>query len=56
MYFKISDTKRGKKSFTCDGYLCRGELVVQRSFKNRQCHVNNIPIILEHNDEQDEKS
>ena len=23
MYFKISDTNRGKKSFTCDGYLYR---------------------------------
>ena len=23
--------------------------------KNRQCHVNNISINLEHNDEQDEK-
>ena len=28
---------------------------VQRSFKNRQCHVNNISINLEHNHEQDEK-
>ena len=23
MYFKISDMNRGKKSFTCDGYLYR---------------------------------
>ena len=28
---------------------------VQRSFKNRQCHVNNILLNLEHNHEQDEK-
>ena len=29
---------------------------VQRSFKNRQCHVNNISIHIEHNHEQDEKN
>ena len=28
---------------------------VQRSFRNRQCHVNNISINLEHNHEQYEK-
>ena len=28
---------------------------VQRSFKNRQCNVNNISINLEQNHEQDEK-
>ena len=29
---------------------------LQRSVKNRPCHVNNISINLEHNHEEDEKS
>ena len=57
MYFKISDTNRGKKSFTVMAIyiVAVHKQAVQRSFKNKQCHVNNISIHLEHNHEQDEK-
>ena len=57
MYFKISDTNRGKKGFTVMviSIVVVHKQAVQRSFKNRQCHVNNISIHLEHNHEQDEK-
>ena len=57
MYFKISDTNRGKKSFTVMAIyiVAVHKQAVQSSFKNRQCHVNNISIHLEHNHEQDEK-
>ena len=58
MYFKISGTKRGKKTFTCDGYFNISWRRTNKKCKYRirtQCHVNNISINLEHNDEQDEK-
>ena len=57
MCFEISYTNRGKKSFTVMAIyiVAVHKQAVQRSFKNRQCHVNNISIHLEHNHEQDEK-
>ena len=57
MYFKKSDTNRGKKSFTVMAtyIVAVHKQAVQRSFKNRQCHDNNISIHLEHNHEQEEK-
>ena len=57
MCFKISDTNRGKKSFTVMAFyiVAVHKQAVQRSFKNRQCHVNNISMHLEHNHEQDGK-
>ena len=50
MYLKISDTNRGKKSFTVTAIyiVAVHRQAVQRSFKNRQCHVNNISIRIEH--------
>ena len=58
MYFKISDTNRGKKNLHLMAIyiVALHKQRVQRSFKNRPCHVNNISINLEHNHEQDEKS
>ena len=57
MYFKISDTHKGNKSFTVMAIyiVAVHKQAVQRSFQNRQCHVYNISIHLEHNHEQDEK-
>ena len=57
MYLKKSDTNRGKKSFTVMAIyiVAVHKQALQRSFKNRQCHVNNISIHLEHSHEQDEK-